>query len=325
MVKLLFLYFSILSALHAEIRTNANISFLWAVPLEKISLFGPEESEALLPDWMREDLNLVAMELYEAFLKQHNSELEDARDASARVEAFKDFQRRNFPRGANNATDLIDFFIMKEKGVSDNFKRAISAVSGVGKLIGKISTDFVNRMGFNGGTKFLYQARMWAEVLGPGDAVQSRNDATLGAVASGVVFTKIPDTTEGTPRFELLDPRGHNPPFGQDQRLVAQQGVVLLFPGWVDRLTPPHRIKFVDGGRAENQNLLRIDWIFEIGLFQFSESTLMRFFDLEMCPFARSFDVIDNQQLFKLQLEDLISLNPPITQQYNPTVNGKRL
>ena len=105
-------------------------------------------------------------------------------------------------------------------------------------------------------------------------------------------------------------PRGHNPPFGQDQRLVAQVGMGLIFPGWVDRLTPPHRHP-ADIGEDTEFDLLkshRVDWVFEVGLFQYPKDALVRFFDLEMCPFGHSNEVAENQQFFQLDIEELVKI-----------------
>lgn len=298
---------------------NSNVQFLWAVPLERILFFSPNDNggKPLLPDWMRQDMNLIALELFERFqaeMRTSNITL-DSRDAESTVKAFREFQHTYLPRGSNNSTDLYNLLCGSSvsNGTDDELdlscestQRAIASLSGFGKLLGKVATDFVDRMGFAGGTKFLYQARMWAEVLGPGDFVEPKNVATEGAVAAGVIFTHIPPDTEGTPRFELLDPRGHNPPFGHDQRLEAQPGVGLLFPGWVDRLTPPHRLK-KGGGAFPGSH--RIDWVFEIGLFQFPEEALVRFYDLEMCPFAHSYNVPANQHFLQLDVEELVKID----------------
>ena len=298
---------------------NSNVQFLWAVPLERILFFSsPNEDggKPLLPDWMRQDMNLIALQLYERFQAEMRTSniTHDSRDAESTVKAFREFQHTYLPRGSNNSTDLHNLLCGSSANETHNeldlnresTQRAIASLSGFGKLLGKIATDFVDRMGFSGGTKFLYQARMWAEVLAPGDFVEPKNVAAEGAVAAGVIFTHIPPDAEGTPRFELLDPRGHNPPFGQDQRLEAQQGVGLLFPAWVDRLTPPHRLK---QGGAISPRSHRIDWVFEIGLFQFPEEALVRFYDLEMCPFAHSFNVPANQHFLQLDVEELVKID----------------
>jgi hypothetical protein len=288
---------------------NGNIKFLWAVPLEQVRFFSPEGNQmSLAPDWMRDDLNKVAVELYKRFLTTVDLTHIDSRDAESIAKAFKEYQLGIFKdsRGLFNSTVLFDHF----GNVTDNLRDSILGAESFRVLLGKVATDFTGKMLFLGGTKFLYQARIWAEVLGAGDAIQSHNYATSGAAAAGVVFTNLPNGTVGTPRIELLDPRGHNPPFGKDEFLTATTGVGFLYPGWVNRLTVPHRC-CSNEYPADPSDLLtshRIDWAFEIGLFQYPEPVLNRFFDLEKCPFQKGFMRPDAQLFFNLDVEELAKL-----------------
>ena len=297
---------------------NGNVQYLWAVPLEKIHLFpnGQAGLNPLLPDWMRHDLNIVAMELYMKFLGEADLTQRDPRDAEATVSLFRHFQR-----DLHNASDYVSFLAPETETV----RRAIVSLGGFQRLLGKIATDFVSRMGFSGGTKFLYQARLRAEVLAPGDTVAPRSGASEGAVASGVVFTHIPPGTRGTPVMEVLDPRGHNPPFGKDEKIPAQVGLGLMFPSWVNRMTPPHRwrrdevqpaVVEDDGDGEVTYELMkshRIDWVFEIGLFQYSHDVLVNFVDLENCPFQNGYRQMEAQSFFNLEVEELVKLKMPLS------------
>jgi hypothetical protein len=293
---------------------NGNIQFLWAVPLEKVTFFSPDGTQpALAPDWMRNDLNKVAVTLYKYFMNTADLSHIDQRDAEAIVGEFRKFQKGIFSEshGLFNSTLLIAEF--ENRGgitVDDELKDAIISAESFRFLLGKVATDFAGKMLFLGGTKYLYQARMWAEVLGSGDAVQSHNYAESGAVAAGVVFTNLPEGTMGTPGVELLDPRGHNPPFGVDEFIDAIPGTGFLYPGWVNRLTMSHRCCNASSPADPTDPLssLRIDWGFEIGLFQYPEPVVARFFDLEKCPFRNGHKRLDGQLFFNLDVEELVKL-----------------
>lgn len=289
---------------------NGNIQYLWAVPVERVNFFSPDGrlQHPLLPDWMREDLNLVAFQLYNKFLDESDLSDADLRDAESTVKQFKQFQLDLFPRGLLNSTILESVF---SDSMTPRLRDAVVSVDSFRRLLGKVGIDFVQRMGFGGGTRFMYHARMWAEVLAPGDAVQPRNSALDGSVASGIVFTHSPNATLGRPGFELIDPRGHNPPFGKDEILLSQPGRGLLFPSWVNRMTLPHRVNetLIDGDDLSTSH--RVDWAFEIGLFQFPDEVLKNFVDLEHCPFQRGFRRLDGQIFFNLNIEELVALEVP--------------
>lgn len=292
---------------------NANIKYLWAVPMERVNFFSPDGGQhALAPDWMRSDLNKVAVVLYKHFLASADLSHVDKRDAEAIVSEFRKFQRKIFSdsNGLFNSTLLVTELEQQGIVLDEEMRDAIVSAESFRVLLGKVATDFAGKMMFQGGTKFLYQARMWAEVLGSGDAVQSHNYAESGAVAAGVVFTNIPEGTIGHPAVELLDPRGHNPPFGRDEVIDAQPGLGFMYPGWVNRLTVSHRC-CNESGPADPNDLLtshRIDWAFEIGLFQYPEAVVTRFYDLEKCPFQNGYKRPDGQLFFNLDVEELVKL-----------------
>lgn len=291
---------------------NTNIQYLWSVPLQKVHFFpttnhtSDEGFNPLLPPWMREDLNLVAIEMYKRFLAHADFSNVDPRDAESTVRLFREFQRKRVVNG----TEWASFF--EGENMSEDLGKALRSTKGFQNLLGKVSTEFFGRMGFSGGSRFLYQARMWAEVLGPGDAVQPQNVVTDGAVAAGAVFTHIPKGTQGTPVVELLDPRGHNPPFGKDEHVTAQEGMGLMFPAWVNRMTPPHKWEPpATQDEGEIDELLknhRIDWVFEIGLFKYEREVLIDFVDLENCPFQSAPKQIAAQNFYNLDVPELLKL-----------------
>jgi hypothetical protein len=300
-----------------DLGANGNIKFLWAIPLEEVRFFSPQDSQkALLPDWMRSDLNIVALELYKDFLARADVSSLDDRDAESLVSAFVAYQMEIFENGLFNATKLTQHL---GGNLSAPVRDAIIGVDGFRRLLGKVATDFAEKMGFLGGSKYLYQAKIWAEVLAPGDAVLPKNFAASGAVAAGVLFTHIPQDTTGTPVIELLDPRGHNPPFGKDEVLNAKVGSGFLYPGWVDRMTLSHRCCQNDssipdtllGDVGDILRTHRIDWGFEVGLFQYPDSVLRNFFDLENCPFQNGFRRLDGQLFFDLSVQELVKLEMP--------------
>ena len=279
--------------------------------------FSPDASKkALVPDWMRNDLNKVAIALYKRFLNSTDLTSEDKRNAESVVKAFRQYQLRDIlghTNGLFNATVVSDALTTEDEPLSEELREAISAAESFRSLLGKVATDFADKMLFEGGTKYLYQARMWAEVFESGDAVLPHNYATSGAFGAGIVFTHIPRGTTGSPGIELLDPRGHNPPFGRDQIFEVTVGNGYLYPGWLDRMTMSHRCCNSDHP-ADPSDLLtshRIDWAFEIGLFQYPEPVLNRFFDLERCPFQEGFRRPDGQLHFDLEVEELVKLQFP--------------
>jgi hypothetical protein len=154
---------------------------------------------------------------------------------------------------------------------------------------------------------------MWAEVLAPGDAVASHNTITQGSVASGAVFTHIPPGTLGKPIFELIDPRGHNPPFGKDHGMPAITGMGIIYPSWVNRMTPPHRWRKNETDYIEDDIMgsHRIEWVFDIGLFRYSREVLVEFLDLENCPFQYASGQIQAQNFFDLAVEELVKIGLP--------------
>jgi hypothetical protein len=302
---------------------NTNIQYLFAMPVERIHVFGPggKESKALLPYWMMEDLNLLAVELYELFLRDVQSidGRRDERDASWLIRQFRKWQFETARIG--NATELTEFMRL----VSDDEKGSrvsellIQSFNGFTKLLPKIGADFVDRMGPTRGTRFVYKARVWAEVYSPGDARSPELMSKNGAEVFGVVHTHLPTRTKGRPTFEIIDPRGQNPPFGNDQRFIAQEGVAMFLPGWVTRMVPPHRCCKPDNKDSkpysdieERVSMLkthRIDWVFEIGVFGYSVEDMMAYFDYEKCPFKNNNEM--NQVFLDLDLEKLVSIRPP--------------
>jgi hypothetical protein len=290
---------------------NTNVQYLWAIPIQKLVFFAGEETRVtpLLPDWMREDLNIVATEFYKQFLNHADFSDLDPRDAEATVKMFREYQRDMVVNGTDWRTAFPEL-------IPEELERAIRATTGFQKLLGKIGTEFISRMGFTGGSRMLYQARMWAEVLGPGDAVAPQNEILDGGVATGVVFTHIPNGTLGNPILELLDPRGHNPPFGKTEEIPAKTGMGIMYPRWVDRMTPPHRWSG-DRSAIDSNNLLkshRIDWVYEIGLFRYPKGVLLRVVDLEDCPFRSASDQPAAQNFYQLDVEQLISIGLPSTE-----------
>lgn len=301
---------SLTSDLRASVNlgANANIKYLWAIPLEEVRFFSPEDrSKALLPDWMRADLVIMATELYNDFLSSSNLTNLDKRDAESIVSAFRDYQMNIF----SESNGLFNVSVLQKSlpsvNKSSRVRDAAVGVESFRMLLGKVAADFAAKMGFLGGTKFLYQARMWAEVLGPGDAVLPKNFADTGAVAAGILFAHIPNGTVGTPAVELLDPRGHNPPFGKDEVIPAAIGSGFMYPGWVNRMSRSHRC--CEGDPKNFLDTHRIDWGFEIGLFQYPEKVLKKFYDLENCPFQNGFRRMDGQLFFELDVEELVKLD----------------
>ena len=288
---------------------NGQIEYLFGIPLERVWMFPGEDVASsdvyLLPDWMRDDLNAVAVELYLKFMNEYldDSKL-DVRNAESVISAFTEFQHLMI----TNETELVEFLNPNEE-----LKKSIGSFFGFKRLLGKLGTDFANKMGFGGGTKFLYTARLHAEVFGPGDATNPSSYASEGGVAAGVIFTHLPTSTIGASYFEIMDPRGHNPPFGKDENIKIQVGLGLMFPSWLQTFTPPHR----HAQPANKPPLLthkdiydthRIDWIFEIGLFQYSRAVRSGFVDYEHCPFQDASKVPSGQILFKLNVEELVAL-----------------
>jgi hypothetical protein len=290
---------------------NTNIQYLFSLPLETIRIFpGDDGSAALLPDWMREDLNVLAVRLYDRFLDQLDHSDKDYRDAEWVLREFRKWQLE--------VVDINRLDALRDVLNNENDPPTMLATfEGIRKLLGKIGTDFVNKMGFPGGSKFLYMARMWAEVLGPGDAVAPTFMASEGAQIAGVIHTHAPSGIKGSPVFEILDPRGHNPPFGKDERMNAIPGVAMLFPAWATRMTPPHRccVEGVEPNEFEQREPRlanhRIDWVFEIGLFQYPQEELEKFVDWENCPFKDSYSIHYTQSHFDLSLSELVALAPP--------------
>jgi hypothetical protein len=294
------------------VSVNGNIQFLWATPLEKVHFFSPDGSQkSLVPDWMRADLNKVALALYKKFINSTDTSNLDRRNAESIMREFKKYQVEKIFQSSNglfNSTVLMDTLSPDE--LTEELKDAIQATESFRVLVGKVATDFTDKMMFHGGTKFFYQARIWAEVFDSGDAILPHNYAQSGAFAAGLVFTNLPPGTMGKPSVELLDPRGHNPPFGKDESLAMSVGTGYLYPGWVNRMTKPHRCCSLDFPPNPNDLLTshRIDWAFEIGLFQYPEPVLQRFYDLERCPFQDGFRRIDGQLHFNLEVEELVKL-----------------
>ncbi len=247
--------------------------------------------------------------MYKKFLKTSDTSHLDMRDAESVMREFKNFQIKNIFNESNglfNSTLMMDAFTVDE--LTDDLRNAITATESFRVLVAKVATDFSDKMMFEGGTKYLYQARMWAEVFDSGDAILPHNYALSGASAAGLVFTHLPPGTIGSPSVELLDPRGHNPPFGKDESLPVSVGTGYFYPGWVNRMSRSHRC-CSSHAVVDPENLLsthRIDWAFEIGLFQYPEPVLHKFFDLERCPFQHGFRRIDGQLHFNLEVEELV-------------------
>ena len=297
---------------------NSQIQYLFGIPLERVQFFSLEDSsetyesddpddggeaaqsnfltDVLLPDWMRDDLNEIASDLYLKFQNEADLSHLDSRDAEAIIREFSKFQL-DYLR-INN--DTMSFWKNR-----DSLRQSFF---GFQTLLAKIGTDFANKMGFEGGTKNLYSARLHAEVFGSGDAVSPQSAIQSGAVASGVVFTNLPPTTIGSSFFELMDPRGHNPPFGKDEKIKVYSGAGLLYPAWLTRFVPPHRHPKLEAPLSRESILSshRIDWIFEIGLFQYRREVLSSFVDFEKCPFQDGFRMIEAQVFFNLDVEQLV-------------------
>ena len=291
---------------------NGHIQYLYGIPLERVHFFPAANGTlpALLPDWMRGDLNLVAVGLYEKFLRENSALLAagDPRDAEATIRAFRSWQQRF--AFLHNETLLMEFL----DPTTPELKSAVLSVAGFQRLLGKIGTDFAQKMGFEGGSKFLYQARMHAEVFGPGDATSPSSYGAEGGVASGVVFTHLPPATLGGSFFEIMDPRGQNPPFGKDEKIPLSLGVGLVFPSWLRTFTPPHRTQNPNPNHMSKNNSTtildthRIDWVFQIGLLQYDKRVRTMFVDYEQCPFTNGFREPAAQVYFDLAVEELVAL-----------------
>lgn len=298
---------------------NTNIQYLFSLPMERVRLFpgdAPDGIEPLLPDWMRHDMNMLALRLYGLFLSQLDVKKKDYRDAEWTLKQFRDWQMNQV---ATNDIDKLRSLLDNDDDDDNNKKKKtyVTSFEGLRNLLAKIGTDFTHKMGFTGGTKYMYKARLWAEVMGSGDAVAPTFMAGSGAQITGVIHTHIPSRLKGNPVFEILDPRGHNPPFGQDERITAVPGTMLLFPAWATRMVPPHRCCRNDLEPSEIEKKVpllathRIDWVVEIGLFQYPMEELVKFVDWESCPFKESYSNYFTQSHFDLNLPDLISLGPP--------------
>ena len=285
---------------------NGNIQYLFSLPVERVHVFEDSENgtgKPLLPNWMREDLNSLAIKLREIFFAQIDMPNRDVRDASWVLRRFRHWQL--FEARINETSNLVDL-------VGEENRELAEAYEGFRKLLPKIGIDFTNKMGATTGSRYVFQARLWAEVLAPGDAISPTFMGSDGAQVVGVVHTNLPKGIKGSPTFEIIDPRGQNPPFGKDQRFIAKTGVALLMPAWATRMTPPHRCcdPPVDPD-SDALDSFRIDWVFEIGLFQYPTDVLTRYIDYENCPFTNSHEVSMSQNFFDLDLQNLVNMRPP--------------
>lgn len=285
---------------------NGNIQYLFALPVERVHLFETSDNETvggkpLLPNWMRNDLNKLALRLREIFTSTVPMPDRDERDASWVQRRFKDWQLSEMR--INDTANLLSLI---------NERELVESYEGLRKLLPKIGIDFTNKMGAITGSRHVFQAKLWAEVFLPGDAMSPTFMGKDGAQVVGVVHTNLPKGIKGNPTFEIIDPRGQNPPFGKDQRYIAQTGVGLLMPGWATRMTPPHRC-CDPPVRPDDPltDLVRIDWVFEIGLFQYPKDVLTRYVDYENCPFSNTHEELMTQSFFDLELETLVNMQPP--------------
>jgi hypothetical protein len=280
--------------------TIGNVQFLWAAPIERIQLFpSPTQPEfpALLPESVRIGLNELGIEFYKIYKNStfYKNLRIDSRDAESVLNGFREFQHQN----SNEIRDSIN----------SKFHKQFEIYFEISNLLSKITTDFVTRMGFGGGTKYLYSTRLFAEVLAPGDAVAPRSHLSNGAVAGGVIFTHLPHGTLGNAFYELIDPRGANPPFGDDKKIPVTVGTGYIYPAWVSRMTPSHRHPGPE--TADIMDTHRIDWSFEIGLFTFDKRVREKFVDWEKCPFKDFSFLLNNQLNFEINLESILSIQPP--------------
>ena len=287
---------------------NGNIQYLFSLPVERIHLFATSSDDEervgkpLLPNWMREDLNRLALVLYENFLSTVDVSERDERDASWIINQFKLWQLKE--KRINETSNLLELVGEENRALAESYE-------GFRKLLPKIGIDFTDKMGATAGSRHVFQARLWAEVFTPGDALSPTFMGSEGAQVVGVVHTNLPRGIKGSPTFEIIDPRGQNPPFGKDRRYVAKTGLGILMPGWVTRMTPPHRCCEPGTDASDDLERMRIDWIFEIGLFQYSSNVLTRYVDFENCPFANSHDMLMTQNFFDLDLQTLVHMRPP--------------
>ncbi len=284
---------------------NANIQYLFALPIERVHLFGTSEDtvvgKPLLPNWMMNDLNKLALKMRTIFQSTVRMDNRDERDASWIQRRFKHWQLNEIR--INETMNLLSL-------VGD--RELVESYEGLRKLLPKIGIDFTSKMGATTGSRHVFQARLWAEVFEPGDAISPTFMGSDGAQVVGVVHTNLPKGIKGNPTFEIIDPRGQNPPFGKDQRFIAQTGVALLMPGWTTRMTPPHRCCDPPVGPDDPlTDSLRIDWVFEIGLFQYPKDVLTRYVDYENCPFSNTHEELMTQSFFDLELETLVNMKPP--------------
>lgn len=251
------------------------------LPYKTRALFASPMIEFSIPESTAKELARHGLERFDSFKNSgelHKVQRTDPRDASIGVTGFVKYQENLRLRAAQSQTQDLDGRL---QAMACEY-----AMKAVRSQFPKESKQ--------------YSCWSWFEVYQRGDAVHPEILGHDGAYIAGTTYlgSRCARTQErkslGADKnalssevlylerrnvVELMDPRGHNPPFGTDFFVPFEKlGVGQLWPSWLPRMVAPSH------SRCESVFL----W-YKIGVMHLPREMRDWSFDWDSCPFERSF------------------------------------